>query len=273
MNGIQLVLCDIDSTLITDDQRLTPHTKNIIDRLHKNGIRFGIASGRPINEVNKKAKLWGFDYNFDVLIGMNGSELWDEKAHKQFDYYKLKREWMKEIIKLMEPYHGNPFIYYHDIMMCRDNDENMKRSSKKNGKEVVTVKEIKELYEEENAKILFRIKESQMKEIEAMLEKLDAPYKGFKTQPNLIEFADKRTSKAYALKEYCKMNEIDLQNVLAFGDTTNDNSMLECAGWGVCMANGSDDTKAVADDITEKTNNEDGFACYMEEHVMKKFNW
>ncbi len=245
-----MVLCDIDSTLITDDQRLTPYTKNIIDRLHDHGILFGIASGRPINEVNTKAKLWGFDYNFDILIGMNGSELWDEKAQKQYDYYKLKREWMKEIIELMEPYHSNPYIYYHDVMMCKDADENMMRSSR-----------------------MFSIKESQMDEIEAMLKKLDAPYKGFKTQPTLIEFADKRTSKDYALKEFCKMNDIDLKDVLAFGDTSNDNSMLECAGWGVCMANGSDDTKAIADDITERTNNEDGFAYYMEEHFMKKYNW
>ncbi|WP_294561972.1 Cof-type HAD-IIB family hydrolase [uncultured Traorella sp.] len=273
MDRIRMVLCDIDSTLITDDQRLTPYTKNIIDRLHDHGILFGIASGRPINEVNTKAKLWGFDYNFDILIGMNGSELWDEKAQKQYDYYKLKREWMKEIIELMEPYHSNPYIYYHDVMMCKDADENMMRSSRKNGKEVIVVKDMKEMYAEENAKIMFRIKESQMDEIEAMLEKLDAPYKGFKTQPTLIEFADKRTSKDYALKEFCKMNDIDLKDVLAFGDTSNDNSMLECAGWGVCMANGSDDTKAIADDITERTNNEDGFAYYMEEHFMKKYNW
>ena len=273
MDRIRMVLCDIDSTLITDDQRLTPYTKNIIDRLHDHGIFFGIASGRPINEVNTKAKQWGFDYNFDILIGMNGSELWDEKAQKQYDYYKLKREWMKEIIELMEPYHSNPYIYYHDVMMCKDADENMMRSSRKNGKEVIVVKDMKEMCAEENAKIMFRIKESQMDEIEAMLEKLDAPYKGFKTQPTLIEFADKRTSKDYALKEFCKMNDIDLKDVLAFGDTSNDNSMLECAGWGVCMANGSDDTKAIADDITERTNNEDGFAYYMEEHFMKKYNW
>lgn len=180
MNQFQLVICDIDSTLITDDQQILPYTKNVIDRLHEHGILFGIASGRPINEVIKKAKIWGFDYNFDVLIGMNGSELWDEKAQRQFDYYKLTREWMKEIIELMEPYHSNPFIYYHDIMLCSRFDENMKHSSEKNGKKVVEVLNIEELYAEENAKIMFRIKESQMDEIEAMLEKLDAPIRDLK---------------------------------------------------------------------------------------------
>ena len=35
------------------------------------------------------------------------------------------------------------------------------------------------------------------------------------------------------------------------------------------MINGSDDTKAIADDITAYSNDEDGFARYMEEHFLK----
>ena len=53
--------------------------------------------------------------------------------------------------------------------------------------------------------------------------------------------------------------------MVAFGDTTNDNDMLQYSGLGVCMSNGSDDTKAIADDITKCSNDEDGFAQYMEE--------
>lgn len=30
---------------------------------------------------------------------------------------------------------------------------------------------------------------------------------------------------------------------MAFGDTSNDNDMLKVAGCGVCMINGTDDTK------------------------------
>ena len=48
------------------------------------------------------------------------------------------------------------------------------------------------------------------------------------------------------------MNNIALEDVAAFGDTTNDNDMIAISGTGVCMCNGSDDTKAIADFITEK---------------------
>ena len=61
-----------------------------------------------------------------------------------------------------------------------------------------------------------------------------------------------------------------MENVAAFGDTTNDNEMLEVSGLGVCMINGSDDTKAVADDITLKSNNEDGVGDYLRTHFLDK---
>ena len=58
-----------------------------------------------------------------------------------------------------------------------------------------------------------------------------------------------------------------MEAVMAFGDTTNDNDLLAASGWGVCMQNGSDDTKQIADDITEKPCTEDGWADYMEKFL------
>lgn len=74
--NIRLVICDIDSTLVTTERELTPRTRDVIHQLHAQGIYFGIASGRPLDELAKKAELWGIHYAFDILIGMNGSELW-----------------------------------------------------------------------------------------------------------------------------------------------------------------------------------------------------
>ena len=40
--------------------------------------------------------------------------------------------------------------------------------------------------------------------------------------------------------------------------------MLEYAGWGVAMANGTAQLKSIANDVTDKTNAEDGLADYLE---------
>lgn len=275
MQDVRLVVCDIDSTLVTTDRELTPKTKEVIDRLHAHGVFFGIASGRSIDQqLIKQAKAWGFDYEFEVLIGMNGSELWDGIHQKRYDYFKLKREWIKEIIELMEPFNLNPFLYFHDKMLCLRKDDSSERSSRKNRTDLLIAKDISELYAEENAKIMFRTKEEQMPDIERYVEVHPSEkFKAIKTQTTMIEFVDQRVSKDVALKNFCAMNAIDLSQVAAFGDMSNDNEMIECSGWGVCMINGSDETKALADDITAFSNDEDGFALYMEEHYLKPRGW
>lgn len=43
--------------------------------------------------------------------------------------------------------------------------------------------------------------------------------------------------------------------------------MLECC-YGVCLVNGSDDTKALAKEITKYTAEEDGLAIWIEENLL-----
>jgi hypothetical protein len=66
----------------------------------------------------------------------------------------------------------------------------------------------------------------------------------------------------------CSGKPSDYFDVAAFGDTTNDNEMIAGAGLGVCMCNGSDDTKALADVISEYPANEDGFARFIDTYIL-----
>lgn len=42
--------------------------------------------------------------------------------------------------------------------------------------------------------------------------------------------------------------------------------MIQYAGHGVVMKNGIDALKRISNDVTEKTNNEDGLALYLENY-------
>lgn len=267
---LKLVVCDIDGTLVTNQRELTTKTKEVINRLLGLGIYFGIASGRSIDQqLADQAKKWGFDQNFELLIGMNGAEMWDGINDIRHDYYLLKREWIKEIIELMEPFDLNPFIYADGKMMCKKLDDLTMTSSKNNKTSVIVAGDIAELYEKENAKIMFRISEDKIDDIISYVNNNKSEYyKAFKTQTTMLEFTDSRVSKAVALHEFCKANDITADQVMSFGDMTNDNELLAYSGFGVCLANGSEDTKAVADYVTTKTNDEEGFADFVINHVL-----
>lgn len=51
--------------------------------------------------------------------------------------------------------------------------------------------------------------------------------------------------------------DINLSQVIGFGDSSNDISMLKVVGKAVAMGNANDDVKAVADEVT-LTNDNDG---------------
>ena len=53
--------------------------------------------------------------------------------------------------------------------------------------------------------------------------------------------------------------DIPKERIIAFGDENNDLEMIEYAGVGVAMANGIDELKSIADEVT-LSNNEDGIA-------------
>lgn len=66
----------------------------------------------------------------------------------------------------------------------------------------------------------------------------------------VVEFIPKGTSKATGIKWLCDYLKADVGDTYAFGDSINDKDMLEFVGHGICMGNGTDAAKNVAEYIT-----------------------
>lgn len=263
----RLIVCDIDNTLVVKHHMLTKRAKAVIQRLQRAGILFGIASGRSLQEVQRIVKRWGFE-QLDVLICMNGSVLWDGIRKEKSCYHRLSGQAIKEIMDLMSGFDHNPIIYREDRMLCKRIDEMVSCSAHSAQMEAVKVPCDEVFYQEDNEKIMFRVHACDMEQIEAYLAAHpSSAYHAFKTQDTLIEFSHRMVSKAYALKVFCERHTLPVEAVMAFGDTSNDNTMLQISGMGVCMCNGSSDTLAIADSITEKSCDEDGWADYMEHYM------
>ncbi|MCI1890794.1 MAG: Cof-type HAD-IIB family hydrolase [Schleiferilactobacillus harbinensis] len=74
---------------------------------------------------------------------------------------------------------------------------------------------------------------------------------------------EKTTGIDYLARYYHIAND----DIIAFGDEFNDLHMLNHVGWGVAMANGSAAVKAVANDITPLTNDQNGVADYLTSYL------
>lgn len=76
--------------------------------------------------------------------------------------------------------------------------------------------------------------------------------------PYFIEILPKRVNKGTGLKSLCTSLGIELSSVVAYGDGYNDLELLKESGLGVAIKNATDELKAVADEVTDKSNLEDG---------------
>lgn len=86
--------------------------------------------------------------------------------------------------------------------------------------------------------------------------------------PTNIEVNTATCSKGNALRYLCSKLKISPSQVMAIGDSGNDVSMLEYAGFAVAMGNADPPLRESADYITG-TNDEDGVAYAVEKFVLK----
>lgn len=85
---------------------------------------------------------------------------------------------------------------------------------------------------------------------------------------NLYGFANRESGKYQAVRALGKLLEIDLQDIIAFGDDENDYEILKYCGKGVAVANAIPQILEVADEITAG-NDEDGVADYLERYCLE----
>ncbi len=266
--NIRVIAADIDGTLAPAGINPSAYTVDTISELQNRGFLFGLASGRPADDLLDKYKIWNAPSQFDFIIGWNGCELIDLKTGSFYQYNKLKKEWIREIIEFMSEFNANIHMYLPGKYLATSDTDKAWYSAYKNRREYIICEDVSVYYAQDNCGIMFRY---DLKDDQRIREKLktlkDKEYIAFNTQVDLLEFSHKDSSKGYALREYCKLYDIPLENVMAFGDTDNDNEMLKICH-GVCLKDGNENTKRLCEFVTEKNCDEDGFARFIHEVLL-----
>ncbi|MBO6108628.1 MAG: HAD hydrolase family protein [Eubacterium sp.] len=80
---------------------------------------------------------------------------------------------------------------------------------------------------------------------------------------NNLEISDKKATKGDAMMRLADKLGIGRDQIIAFGDSENDNTMLKMAGTGVAMANALESAKAAANAVT-LSNDDEGLADFLE---------
>ena len=259
----KLMAVDIDGTLLNDRGELTENTKKAIRKWVDKGLIFTIASGRPIQGVEKLNK----ELNLDVpFITYNGAMVVMGKSKQVLYEQKLSPGDSRDIIRLGQKYNTTIMIWNDNKLFVTEINERVNKYKMISGVEPVVANDLEQIAENGVTKILWYDEIERIQQFQKEIGKyLSSNVSFHPSRPFFMEFVDKNASKAIAMEKLGQYFGIKQSEMIAVGDGYNDLSMIEYAGLGVAMANSPDEVKQKADYIT-LSNEEDGVA-----HVIHKF--
>ncbi len=257
-----LIVLDLDGTLLTDDKFITDKTAEAIQKAKMAGHAVMFATGRPYRATElyyKQLDLTTPIVNFNGAFVHHPLDKSMETIHKT-----LSLSTVKEVMDSMQQFPWNNmvaevkddvYVHYHDELVL----DNFKM-----GKPTVTTGDIQQYLKDDPTSLLIQADESNVEEIQNHLKHIHAEVVGNRVWNSpwghVIEVFPSGLSKAAGLAHVAKWLDIPKERIIAFGDENNDLEMIDYAGIGIAMSNGIDELKAIADDVTVFSNNEDGIA-------------
>lgn len=263
--NIRLVMCDLDGTLLTEDKKITFVSRETIARLKQKGVAFGIATGRPTESVLRTLTVEQILPYVDVVVTNNGVTWLDQADNVESETYTLKMSSAIEIFSKLSHLDVSFAIYDERYLYTNKINDGIERLLGFHQLEPY-ICDITKIKKDRIHKFILSIDAADMPTLESLAKTFPTQeYHGFMTQTDLYEFVDHRVSKALAIDRYAKKYGYGLEQVMAFGDTSNDIAMLRDVGLGICMANGTEDARVVSKDFA-LSNEEDGVARYLLEY-------
>lgn len=77
------------------------------------------------------------------------------------------------------------------------------------------------------------------------------------------EVINRQFDKGRAVIRVCEYLHIPLEDSIAFGDSMNDREMMEAAGYAICMENGSDTLKKLADEVCPRVEQDGLYRAFL----------
>ncbi len=256
MKNIKMIVSDMDGTLLTNDKKITAHTAEILNKLREKGYLVVFASARPLTAISSYKESFSPDY----IIANNGSKIikGDEVIYsdsmKREDAQSILSEFFNEKSVEVIAIQSDTFLYVNDPI------------------ELGWGKEWGASYDD-----LSVLPEGECFQISTKCPNVQAIRDIVKKYPDfqLYEYKDeiwqqtmnRNATKLIGLEQLSKLVNIELSEMIAFGDDFNDMEMIKGVGVGVVMENGLDELKKHADHIC-KTNMEDGVAEFLKEKLL-----
>lgn len=239
MNHIKIVFFDIDGTLIDIATRtLTERTVQMLHGLQEHGIKICIATGRAPFVVPSFEGII-----FDAYLTFNGSYCYAGRDIILSN--PIPHEDVQRIIKNASSISRPVCAAAKDRLAANGTDQDL-ADYFAISKQVLHIEDDFASFTRQD---IYQIMMGcRMKDYPAILDGVRAA-KIAAWWDRAVDIIPVTSGKGIGIQKILDFFHIDRSESMAFGDGNNDIEMLEAAGHGVAMGNGSEEVKAAADEV------------------------
>lgn len=261
----RMLFLDLDGTLLNDAKQITDGNRAALDRALERGHGVIITTGRPLKSAMDQAHKLGMDRPGCYLIAYNGAVVYDWAQEKQIFSRTLSMDAVHRVFDMVngQGEHIQTYDTWDVLVEQRCDDAAVRRYCELIVMDFKVIEDVHKDLVEEPVKCLvinYHEQAGLLKIQDWIRRNMAADVDCFFSCDQYLEVVPKGMSKGEAVKMLCAMLDVDIADAVAVGDAANDLSMIETAGIGVAMANGTNDVKAIADYVTVRDNNHDGIA-------------
>lgn len=258
----RIIFSDMDGTLLNDEKKLSPEIYHKILDFTAQGGRFVLSSGRPLASILETKEKLGLHLSGTYIIAYNGALIYDCQQEKSIWEHRVPYDYVTKVLEVAKACGVHGQTYNDNTIISPKDDEELAYYRRHIHMPALITEDVVSALEKEPFKlILIHLKQDgKLEEFrKALAPWAEGRMHTFYSSPIYLECCMLEASKGNAVRFLCEYLNIDLKDSIAAGDAANDIPMLKAAGCGVCMCNGTDDTKAAADYITKSDNNHNGF--------------
>lgn len=266
LKKIKLVVFDLDGTLLNDRNEIGKESIELVKKLQKLDVKFSVATGRLYSAMMQHAETLELKIPLITLDGCMIKTL-DNKV--VFESCVKKRQ-IKKAIELAEHNSMNIALCHADAIYYTEINSAIPTITDKFG---AAFKEVGS-YDNYMDKTLEILITGESKEnIKVVKDKLSFPYSWglnsvyYKSHSHDIfnlEIRKQGSSKGKGLKRLTKYLGIKETETAVMGDWYNDRTLFETKAFKVAVRNAVPEIKRMSDYTTQRNNNEDAAAEFLE---------
>jgi Cof subfamily protein (haloacid dehalogenase superfamily) len=260
----ELVVIDVDGTLLDSQHQLSSGAKEAVAALQEQGILPMVASGRPRVGILPLLDQLGLG---QAHIGAGGAYACDRDGTVLFQR-TVPNDLAAPLIQQARQEHLEVAWHMIDQILLEGSDAHDAIMRLYNGSSVKRVEDVLKTGARDPLKITLWGQKAMLEPYRIAVEAQDLPVDLVYSTDQFLEINGKGIHKGRALALVAGRMGIPLERVAVIGDQFNDVSMFQEAGFAIAMGNAPEEVKRAAGKVAP-SNDEGGFAWAMYHYILK----